>query len=251
MAPLHFREARVSVISLLLRWLSAAAITLAPGLVVVLPSLILPGADYTNAEEQYRAFASGGFPYQGLVLQITGAVLLVPAVQGIAGIVFRRGRGVILGLAGLVIGMVAAFALLLLLGSELGMAFVLSHGNDTEARVSLALAMSRWTVYSALLAVGFAAFFIALPILALALWRSRLVPIVVPLLFLLPILIGFAPLPARAIELLASLGLLLPCGWITVRLLRRPPSWSPLNRAAGRSTAVSEENLSPSNATGS
>ena len=151
-------------------------------------------------------------------------------------------------MVGLVIGMVAVFALLLLLGFELGGAFVLSHGNDTEAKVALSVAMSRWPVYGALLAVGFAAFFVALPILAVALWRGGVVPIVVPLLFLLPILIPFAPLPARATELLALFGLLLPCIWITVQLLRRPLPTPPMTNAPVRQVVPPEESLSTSEA---
>jgi hypothetical protein len=230
------------------RWLSAAAVTLGPLLVLVLPALVVPGAEYTNAEDQARAFATSGFPYQGLVMQITGAVLLVPAVQGMAATVFRRRRGVILGLAGLLIGMVAALTLLLLLGLELGVAFVFSHGNDTEAQVALALAMGRWPVYGVLLSVGFAAFFVALPILAVALWRSRVVPIAVPLLFLLPILIGFLPLPPPADHLVPSFGVLLPCVWITVQLLRRPLLTPPITHAADRQVVPTEEHLSPSEA---
>jgi hypothetical protein len=233
---------------LLKHWLSAAAVTLAPLLLLVLPALVLPGAEYTNAEEQARAFANSGFPYQGLVMQITGAVLLVPAVQGMAGTVFRRGRGVILGMVGLVIGMVAAFVLLLVLGAELGMAFVFSYGNDTEAKVALAVAMGRWPVYGALLTIGFVAFFATLSILAVALWRSRVVPIAVPLVFLLPIFIGFAPLPARASELLVLFGLLLPCVWITVQLLRRPLLTPSITPAPVREIVPPEENLSTSEA---
>ena len=230
------------------RWLGAVAVTLAPMLVLVLPPLVLPGAEFNTAEEQARAFAIGGFPYQGLVMQITGAVLLVPAVLGMAGTVFRRRRGVILGLIGLVIGMVATFALLLILGMELGMAFVFSYGNDTEARVALAVAMGRWPVYGALLGVGFAAFFLALPILAVALWRGRVVPLVVPLLFLLPILIGLAPLPATAANLVPSFGLLLPCMWITVQLARGPLPTPPMTDAPVRQGVPPEEGLSTSEA---
>jgi hypothetical protein len=236
----------MSVIDLLKRWLSAGAVTLAPLLMLVLPPLVLPGAEYTNAEEQTRAFATSGFPFQGLAMQISGAIFLIPAVLGIAGTLFRRQRGVILGAVGLVIGMVATCALLLVLGVELGMAFVLSHGNDTEAKVALALATSRWPVYSALLAVGFGALLLALPILALALWRSRVVPIVVPLLFLLPILIGFAPLPPTAANLVPSFGLLLPCVWITVQLLRQPPLTPSTTPEPVPQVVQPEENLSTS-----
>jgi hypothetical protein len=244
--PLYFWEAQMNVINRVNRWLSGVAVTLAPLLVLVLPALILPGAEYTNAEDQARAFANNGFPYQGLVMQITGAVLLVPAVQGMAGAVFRRGRGVILGVVGLVIGMVASFALLLVLGNELGMAFIFSYGNDTEARVALAVAMGRWPVYGALLGVGFAAFLVALPILAVALWRGRVASIAVPLLFLLPIITGFVPLPPPADHLVPSFGLLLPCIWITVQLLRGPQPTTPITEAAVGQVVQPEENLSTS-----
>jgi len=234
-------------IDLVKRWLTAAAVTLAPLLVLVLPPLLLPGADYANAEQQYRAYANDQFPWEGLWLQVAGAVLLVPAVQGIAGTVWRLRRGVALGLAGLLIGMIAAFSLLLLLGLELGQAFVLTEGSDTEAGVALALAMSRWPVFTALLGLGFAGFFVALPILALGLWRSRVVPMVVPALFLLPVLIGFAPLPAPAANLVPSFGLLAPCLWITVQLLRRP-LLPPMSEAPARPAAGSEDDLSVSDA---
>jgi hypothetical protein len=236
----------MNVIERINRWLSAAAVTLAPLLVLVLPALVLPGAEYNTAEEQAREFATSGFPYQGLAMQITGVILLVPAVQGMAGTVFRQRRGVILGTVGLVIGMVASFALLLVLGIELGTAFVFSYGNDTEARVALAVAMGRWPVYGALLGVGFAAFLVALPILAVALWRGRVVPIVVPLLFLLPILTGFVPLPPPADHLVPSFGVLLPCVWITVQLLRRPLPTPPVTSAPVGEVVLSEDNLSTS-----
>ena len=109
--------------------------------------------------------------------------------------------------------------------------------------MAVALAMSQWPVFTALLGIGFAGFFIALPILALGLWRSRVVPIVVPALFLLPVLIGFAPLPTPAANLVSSFGLLAPCLWITVQLLRRP-QLSRVSEAPARPAVASEEDLS-------
>ena len=239
----------MNLVDLVKRWLTAAGVLLAPLLVFVIPPLVLPGGDSANAAEQTRLFAEQGFPFEGLAMQITGAVLLVPAVLGIAGIVQHRRRGLVLGVIGLVLGMVAACALLLALGFELGMAFVLTNEADTEVAIALGLAMGRWSVFGTLLGLGLSGFFLALPILASALWRSRVIPLVVPALFLLPLLVPLVPMPPMAATLVPSLALMVPCGWIAVQVLRRAGSTpSPASElVAGRPTE-SGENLSTSEA---
>jgi len=239
----------MDLVNLVKRWLTAAGVLLAPLLLFVLPPLVLPGGDAANAEEQTRLFVEQGFPFQGLAMQITGAILLVPAVLGIAGIVQHRRRGLLLGVIGLVIGMVSAFALLLALGFELGMAFVLTNEADKEVAIALGLAMGRWSVFVTLLGIGLSGFFVALPVLALALWRSRVVPLVVPALFLLPLLIPLVPMPPMAATLVPSLGFLVPCGWIAVLVLRRAGSApSPASELVAGRPAESGENLSTSEA---
>ena len=239
----------MDLVDLAKRWLTAAGVLLAPLLVFVLPPLVLPGGDAANAEEQTRLFAEQGFPFQGLAMQITGAVLLVPAVLGIAGMVQHRRRGLVLGVIGLVIGMVAAFALLLALGFELGMAFVLTNEADKEVAIALGLAMGRWSVFGTLLGIGLGGFFLALPVLALGLWRSRVIPLVVPALFLLPLLVAVVPMPPMAATLVPSLALMVPCGWIAVQVLRRGGSTpSPASDLVPGRPRESGENLSTSDA---
>jgi hypothetical protein len=238
------------LVDLVRRWLTAAGVLLAPLLVFVLPPLVLPGGDSVNAEEQTRLFAEQGFPFQGLAMQITGAVLLVPAVLGIAGIVQHRRRGLVLGVIGLAIGMISAFALLLALGFELGMAFVLTNEADKDVAIGLGLAMGRWWVFGTLLGLGLSGFFLALPILALGLWRSRVIPLVVPALFLLPLLVSLVPMPPMAATLVPSLGFMVPCGWIAVQVFRRAET-TPVPASglvAGRRPAEPGENLSMSEA---
>jgi hypothetical protein len=224
------------VIDRLSRWLAAIAVTLAPLLALVLPSSVLPGAEYTNPEEQFTAYANSRFPFEGLWLQIAGAVFLIPAVQGVAAQVRGGRRGRAPALVSHLIGMVAAISLLLVLGIELGMAFIVSHSSDKEGAVALLVAMSKWDVYGVLLWIGLAGFFLALPALALALWRSGVVSIVVPILFLLPVLSPLLPLPGRAADLMPSFAMLLPCVWITVQLLRHQGP-SPTNSAGTDLTA--------------
>jgi hypothetical protein len=69
------------------------------------------------------------------------------------------------------------------------------------------------------LLVGLVGFFLTLPLLVFALWRSRIVPIVVPLLFALPVLVGFVPLPVDT-TVLGGVTMLIPCLWASVQLVR-------------------------------
>ena len=239
----------MDLVDLVKRWLTAAGVLLAPLLVFVLPPWSCRAVIRRTLRSRLDFSWNRGFRSQGLAMQITGAVLLVPAVLGIAGIVQHRRRGLVLGLFGLVIGMVSAFGLLLALGFELGMAFVLTNEADKEVAIALGLAMGRWSVFGTLLGIGLSSFFLALPILALALWRSRVIPLVVPVLFLLPLLVPLVPMPSMAATLVPSLGLMVPCGWIGVQVLRRAGSApSPASGlVAGRPTE-SGENLSTSEA---
>ena len=82
--------------------------------------------------------------------------------------------------------MVGGISLLVVMGFELAMLTVLTSATDTEAAVSLVVALSTGPAFMIPILVGLVGFFLTLPLLALALWRSRVVPIVVPLLFALP-----------------------------------------------------------------
>lgn len=201
------------------RWLAAGGVLLAPLLVLVLPQLVF-ATDYSSAEEQFRAIANGRTMYGGLLIQIAGAICLVPAVLGTAGVVLRRGRGTTLGLIGVVIGLGVTFAMLLVLGIELAQHFIASVGRDKEAAIALALALNEWPVFGALLITALIGLFLTLLISALALWRACVVPVVVPALFLLPLLVVFIPLPGLAAVVVPTLCLLVPCLWMSVQLAR-------------------------------
>ena len=203
-----------------LRWLGAVGITLAPLGLFVLPGLLHP-EPYETAEDQFGAMAegSGGGEYLALGLQLFGSALLIPAALGIGGYTIARGRGRALGGVGLATGMVAAVALLVALGFELAMLTMLISSTDTDAVVAQMIGLSTTPAFGIPLLVGLIGFFLTLPLLALALWRSRVVPIVVPLLFALPVLIGQMPLPVDT-TVLAGVLMLVPCLWMSVQLTR-------------------------------
>jgi hypothetical protein len=202
-----------------LRWLGAVGITLAPLGLFVLPGLLHP-EPYETAEDQFTAIAEGtGGEYLALGLQIFGSAILMAAALGIGVYTIARGRGRTLGAIGLIIGMVTAVILLVVLGFELATLTILISATDTDAAVAQVVGLSASPVFGVPLLVGLIGFFLTLPLLALALWRSRIVPIVVPLLFALPVLIGQMPLPVDT-TVLAGVLMLVPCLWISVQLIR-------------------------------
>jgi hypothetical protein len=221
------------------RWLTALAFPLVPLLLLLLPALLLGGSDYATAEEQFTALAGKPFPYWGLGSQISGAVLLLPATLGVLQLVRRRRRGVVLGSVGAVLGLAGTIALLLVLGVELAMAFLVEDGTDSA--VQLALGIGEWDRYLLLLSVGLVGPFLALPVLALALWRSRVVPLVVPLLFLAPAAVAFVPLPDQAANLVPMILMLVPSVWVGMRLVRLPAATA--SSAAAQPKAAAREEV--------
>ena len=205
-------------LDVVLRWLGAVGITLAPLGIFVLPGLLHP-EPYETAEDQARAMAEGnGGEYLALGLQLFGSALLIPAALGIGGYAIARGRGRALGAIGLATGMVAAVALLVVMGFELALLTLLISSTDTDAAVAQMIDLSTTPAYGIPLLVGLGGFFLTLPLLALALWRSRVVPIVVPLLLALPVLIGQMPLPVHTTVLTGVL-MLVPCLWMSVQFI--------------------------------
>jgi hypothetical protein len=202
-----------------LHWLGAIGITLAPLGLFVVPGLLHP-EPYETLADQARAMAEGaGGEYFALGLQLFGSALLIPAALGIGGYTIARDRGRALGAIGLTTGLVAAVALLVVMGFELAMLTILISSIDTEEAVAQTVGLSATPAYGIPLLVGLIGFFLTLPLLALALWRSRVVPIVVPVLLALPVLIGFLPLPVDT-TVLGGVLMLIPCLWISVQLIR-------------------------------
>ena len=203
------------------RWVGAVGIVLAPLCVFLIPQLMYP-QEFETPADQFRAIADGSTGgYAGQVMQICGAVALIAAALGIGGLTIARHRGRTLGIIGLATGAVAAISILVVLGFETAVAVVLiSSTMDTDAAVALAVELYSSPAFTIPLLVGLGGFMAALIVLALALWRSRVVPIVVPLLFLLPLLVTFIPLPASAAAMVPNLLILVPCLWISVQLIR-------------------------------
>lgn len=122
---------------------------------------------------------------------------------------------------------------------ETAVAFILIDSTtDTDAAVSLAVELYGSPAFVIPLIVGLIGFAVTLLILAFALWRSKIVPIIVPLLFVLPILVTFVPLPVGASSIVPSLLLVVPCLWISVQLIRRVPgevrTLAPVTASVGR-----------------
>lgn len=210
----------MTIASFLVRALAAACLALSPLLLMLLPAVLAPAAGYTSAEEQLFALADGPAPYGWLLAQAVGAVLLVPAAVVVLGAALHRRRGVVFGVLGAVAATSAAFALVLLLGMELGQAFLLQTAADTEAAVRSALALQEWGFFSLLLGVGLAGTFLSGPLLAVTLWRARVSPALLPALFVVPVAIGFLPVGAVAANLLPA-GILVGLGaWMAVLLIR-------------------------------
>ena len=167
-------------------------------------------------------------------MQIFGAVFVMAAALGIGGFVIARGRGRTLGVIGLVTGMLGAITLLVVLGFELAVLIALKSATDKEAAVAIAVALFNEPVFLIPLLVGLGGYSLALPILAFALWRSRMLPIIVPLLFVLPPLFSLVPLFAGVPYMVLSLLVLLPCVWTTVQLIRGEPVGPVRSRARRR-----------------
>jgi len=202
-----------------LRWLGALGITLAPLGLFVLPGLLHP-EPYETAEDQFTAIAEGaGGEYLAQGLQLLGSAFLMAAALGIGGCAIARGRGRTLGAIGLAVGMVAAVGLLVVMGFELAMLTILISATDTDSAVAQVIGLSTGPAFAIPLLVGLGGFSLTLPILGFALWRSRVVPIVVPLLFALPVLIGFVPLPVDT-TVLSGVLMMVPCLWMSVQLIR-------------------------------
>jgi hypothetical protein len=201
------------------RWMGALGITLAPFGLFVLPTLMHP-EPYATAEEQFRDIAEsgGGGEYAAQLIQVGGSASLMVAALAIGSFVIARRRGRTLGAIGLVTGTVTAIALLVVMGFELAMLTILISATDADAAVALVVDLSTGPAFAIPLAVGLVGFYLTLPLLALALWRTGLVPIIVPLLFVLPLLIGFIPLPFD-VTVASGLLLLVPCLWMAVRLV--------------------------------
>lgn len=203
------------------RWLAAAGFALAPLLLWVLPSL-LARAEYANPEEQFRAFASGPPRYGLFLLQAAGAACLVPASLGVLALLRVRRRGVRLGYLGAVLSLATAILGLLLIGAELTQVFVVTYGDDTDAMVDLALAINQWTLFTVLLFGTILGFLLSPPLLALGLWRAKIVPFAAVALFLLPAAAGILPVDGLPGRLLLAVCLLAPSGWVAERILRAP-----------------------------
>lgn len=214
-------------IDAVLRWLGAAGIVLAPFGLFVLPNVMYPDSPET-AEEQFTGIAEGdGGEYATLLIQVGGAVALLVAALAIGIHVIARRRGRTLGAIGLAIGTVTAIAMLLVLGFELAMHSILISATDADAAVSLVVDLSAGPAFAVPITVGLVGFYLTLPLLAFALWRTGLIPIIVPLLFALPLLVGLFPLPFD-VAILTGLLLLAPCLWMGMRLvLRRPEEVAP------------------------
>ena len=209
----------------LLRWMGAVGITLTPLFFFVLPSMLTVG--YDTAEEQFRALVdeSTGLGSRGFVaqlVQLCAPVFLMLASIGIGGFTIARGRGRTLGAIGLIVGMVSAISALVCLGIELGMFFFLTTATDADAAVAQALAWVSWPPFVISLWGALFGLILTLPILALALWRSRMVPIFVPLLFGLPLVIAFLPY-SNVSNTVSYVAMLVPCVWMAVQLIRGTP----------------------------
>ena len=210
------------------RWTTAVGLVLVPLLFLLLPSL-LPGAEFTSPEEQYRAFAAGLDMTAGFALQVSGSVaLLLTAAAGLVVLAPRR-RGAVVGAVAAVLGAAGSIVLLLLLGVELAGRHVLTTLDDVDLAVATMVDLSESSTYAVLLLGGLLAILLFPPVLALGLWRARIVPLALPLLFLLPLAVGFLPLPAALAEVLPTALLVLTCAWAALLLVRA--------RAAGPAAA--------------
>ena len=205
-----------------LRWMGAAGIALAPFGLFVLPNLMHPETP-PIAEAQFTVIAEEGGvgEYAALLSQVGGSIFLLVAALAIGSYVIARRRGRTIGAIGLVIGIVTAIALLLVLGFELATLTILISATDTDAAVALVLDLTTGPTFTIPITVGLVGFYLTLPLLALALWRTGLLPIIVSLLFVLPLLIGFIPLPFD-VAIPTGLLLLAPCLWMAVRLVFGP-----------------------------
>lgn len=201
------------------RWVAAVGLVGVPLLVLVLPAVLRWGEDYSTPEEQFTAMAEAPAAYGNVFVQAAGSLCLMGASLGVLGVVTRHRRGVALGWLNVVLGVLSAAALLLALGAEIALVTMLSNAPDKGVAVALALGVNSAAVFLTLLWSGLAGVFLVPLLCALALWRAGVVSVIVALLFLLPVVIGFVPLPAQLANLAPALVLLIPTGWMAARLV--------------------------------
>ena len=135
---IHGRWQSCDVFDVALRWLGAVGITLAPLGFFVLPGLLHPEPlrDRRGSGQSNGGKAPVG-EYLRTGLQSPSArPSSIPAALGIGGYTIARGRGRALGAIGLATGMVAAVALLVVMGFELAMLTILISSTDTDAAVA-------------------------------------------------------------------------------------------------------------------
>lgn len=210
------------------RWLAAIGIVAGPFLILVLGEL-LKVADYESAEVQFRAIATQptGMEYAWLLMQVLGAILLIPAAIGIMRIVMQRRRGLTLGYLGGAFMLLAALGGLVALGMELAQFFALINGADKDAMVQLALAINAWPLFGAFLMAFLAGFPIGLLLAIIAFMRTRLLPVWALALLLVPVVAGLLPLPGGLGADLALVSLMALPIWMAWAMLRRPAGDAP------------------------
>lgn len=207
----------------ILRWLGALGLTLGPLGFAVLPSLFYTQV-FESPEKQYQAFAEGSVNgYPGLAMQFGGSVFLLLAALGIGGVTILRGRGRTLGIIGLIAGLATSISAFLVLGAEVALLAIVTSGSDTDSAVALAVAALDVPGFFIPLMVALIGLFLMLLLLGLALWRSGVVPLVGPLLFIAPMLISFLPLPTSLASIIPNLVLLVPCLGISAQLVFGAP----------------------------
>ena len=196
------------------RYVQGVAFVLAPLLILVIPPLLNPTlANAETAEQQLRMLAQqGGSASAAFFVQAVGAAALVPTGVGVWRVAQERGRGMVAAGVGAVLAFLGAFGLVLAIGAEMSQAFFVINGQDLDEVIRLALAMNATAWFSLALLGGLVAFMLSLPVLAIALWRTRALELPMLLLFLLPIVASVLPLTGELSNLAPGVALVIACG---------------------------------------
>jgi hypothetical protein len=210
--------------------MAALGLTLGPLCFLVLPVLMEPGSYETPAAALAAAAEQPALlVYGALLVQLLGAVLILPAIGGIVHVLRRRQRAVRLGYVSGGLALLGAFSAMTLIGMELAQARILEVGEDQRAMVDLALAIQDGAVFGTFLITALLGLFGGVVGFLVSLWRARVVPVWTLASFAVPVAVGLLPLPGELGQPLVALALMVPFVWASWLLLRR---WPALDEAA-------------------
>jgi hypothetical protein len=202
---------------------------IAAPLVGLVGALLLP--QYTDGLDEELANISAHTErwLAGNFLVLLSFFLMVPAVLGLLNLL--RERSVALGHVGAALALLGIFFHGAIIGYSLVEAPLVESGFERARVVEFTTRMYESSAFIMILA-PFVGFSLGMTILAVALWRAKVVPVWISVLIVMGLLSEFVGTDALSPELLYAF-LLVGLGWLGLKVLRTPDEqWSGPSRAA-------------------